>query len=532
MTVFGENSNAPLEPRVATLESRVDSLVGTVAEHAEAEQAALDTEATARHAGDDALDAAIAAERDARLLGDQSNNDQLGDLIQRVDLLVAQGKGDDGRSAYDVAVANGFVGNQAAWLASLIGPAGQSAYQVAVAAGFVGNQAAWLASLIGPAGQSAYQLAVAGGFIGNQAAWLASLIGPAGGPGPTPNLSVGTVGTGPIGVTRGGTTGNPTLNFTFPATATGAGATGAAVVPELLAALAPGYALKFALFADGAKTFSSGSNVSTITSSDASGTVFSANDPAYIFAGAVGKYVTFDGANLVFPRTAGLQYTPGTPIVAKATNLVILWRGAFVPPDFVMNTTRAAALAAVAAAPATYPQGTVIQVTGDSNVASPTPRDVTDTTDCGYDYNASRNGVYDVDVGNAFVQTIAVGNPQSVWSLVDSTDSFKIITYTVEVNGQGVIVALDRVAGFIVTLRIPGEKLRLTGSMNDFALSLADGFMTLYVNGEIVDRVQVTLTLTNLNCFYLNGRGRAANVNVPVDGTHHKLNYFVLAEGA
>lgn len=70
------------------------------------------------------------------------------------------------------------------------GPAGASAYQVAVANGFVGTQTQWLASLKGakgdqgnastvpgPAGSSAYQVAVANGFVGDQAAWLASLQG-------------------------------------------------------------------------------------------------------------------------------------------------------------------------------------------------------------------------------------------------------------------------------------------------------------------------------------------------------------------
>ena len=33
-------------------------------------------------------------------------------------------QGDPGLSAYQVAVANGFVGNEAAWLASLVGPSG------------------------------------------------------------------------------------------------------------------------------------------------------------------------------------------------------------------------------------------------------------------------------------------------------------------------------------------------------------------------------------------------------------------------
>jgi hypothetical protein len=37
--------------------------------------------------------------------------------------------GEDGASAYEIAVANGFVGNQAAWLASLVGPAGADGEQ-------------------------------------------------------------------------------------------------------------------------------------------------------------------------------------------------------------------------------------------------------------------------------------------------------------------------------------------------------------------------------------------------------------------
>jgi hypothetical protein len=92
--------------------------------------------------------------------------------------------GTDGQTAYQAAVANGFVGTEAAWLASLHGADGingtngtdgPSAYQVAVANGFVGTQAAWLASLQGAAGASAYQVAVANGFVGTQAEWLASL---------------------------------------------------------------------------------------------------------------------------------------------------------------------------------------------------------------------------------------------------------------------------------------------------------------------------------------------------------------------
>src|SRR5215207_1096656 len=58
--------------------------------------------------------------------------------------------GEDGASAYEVALENGFVGSQAAWLASLHGADGEdgedgaSAYEVAVANGFVGTEEEWL----------------------------------------------------------------------------------------------------------------------------------------------------------------------------------------------------------------------------------------------------------------------------------------------------------------------------------------------------------------------------------------------------
>ena len=109
--------------------------------------------------------------------------------------------GENGKSAYAIAVENGFEGNEAAWLASLKGAdgkdgvdgtdgaAGKSAYATAVENGFEGNEAAWLASLKGAdgkdgvdgtdgaAGKSAYATAVENGFEGNEAAWLASLKG-------------------------------------------------------------------------------------------------------------------------------------------------------------------------------------------------------------------------------------------------------------------------------------------------------------------------------------------------------------------
>lgn len=60
---------------------------------------------------------------------------------------------------------------------SVIGPSGPSAYDTAVANGFVGTEDAWLATLEGADGDSAYDVAVANGFVGTEAAWLASLQG-------------------------------------------------------------------------------------------------------------------------------------------------------------------------------------------------------------------------------------------------------------------------------------------------------------------------------------------------------------------
>lgn len=81
--------------------------------------------------------------------------------------------GPEGPSAYDVAVAGGFVGTEAEWLATLVG-----------AQGIPGNDGAPGADgadgVQGPDGPSAYQVAVAGGFVGTEAEWLASLVGPEG----------------------------------------------------------------------------------------------------------------------------------------------------------------------------------------------------------------------------------------------------------------------------------------------------------------------------------------------------------------
>ena len=87
---------------------------------------------------------------------------KIGDGITHwIDLSYLTGAGSDGLSAYQVAVANGFVGTEPEWLNSLVGDDGLpgndgapgiSAYQVAVNNGFVGDEAAWLLSLKGATG--------------------------------------------------------------------------------------------------------------------------------------------------------------------------------------------------------------------------------------------------------------------------------------------------------------------------------------------------------------------------------------------
>lgn len=73
--------------------------------------------------------------------------------------LVVRGlKGIDGKTAYDLAVDEGFQGSQKEWISSL---EGTSAYELAVQLGFEGSEEEWIESLHGhsvPAGGTAGQL--------------------------------------------------------------------------------------------------------------------------------------------------------------------------------------------------------------------------------------------------------------------------------------------------------------------------------------------------------------------------------------
>lgn len=91
------------------------------------------------------------------------NEDAIGILIQTaIDNAVIEGV--PGKSAYEIAVDNGFVGTETQWLASLVGPAGSNGTN-----GTNGTN--------GAPGLSAYQIAVNNGFVGTETQWLASLVG-------------------------------------------------------------------------------------------------------------------------------------------------------------------------------------------------------------------------------------------------------------------------------------------------------------------------------------------------------------------
>ena len=98
--------------------------------------------------------------------------------------------GTSGKSAYEIAVDNGYEGTEVEWLRSLAGENGKSAYEIACDNGYTGTEMEWLASLVGESGnngKSAYDIAVEKGFDGTEEDWLASLIGPTGAAGANGN---------------------------------------------------------------------------------------------------------------------------------------------------------------------------------------------------------------------------------------------------------------------------------------------------------------------------------------------------------
>ena len=115
------------------------------------------------------------SEREARRLNlamPVTNDIKLGDIVR--DLQQGGVAGEDGKSAYEIAVEHGFEGTEEEWLESLKGPQGEQ--------GPEGPQG--IQGEPGEDGKSAYEIAVDQGFEGTEAEWLESLKGEQGPQGP------------------------------------------------------------------------------------------------------------------------------------------------------------------------------------------------------------------------------------------------------------------------------------------------------------------------------------------------------------
>jgi PKD repeat protein len=82
--------------------------------------------------------------------------------------------GENGLSAYEIAVQDGFSGTEEQWLSSLVGPAGSTGSTGATGA----------SGISGSNGLSAYEIALQDGFSGTEEQWLDSLVGATGEQGP------------------------------------------------------------------------------------------------------------------------------------------------------------------------------------------------------------------------------------------------------------------------------------------------------------------------------------------------------------
>lgn len=108
-------------------------------------------------------------------------------------------RGQDGKSAYEIAVANGYAGDEEQWLASLKGRDGERGRD-------------------GRNGLSAYELADGELLFGSVDKWLKSLKGATGDAGKSATVTIGMVTTGETAsVTNTGTESEAVLNFILPA---------------------------------------------------------------------------------------------------------------------------------------------------------------------------------------------------------------------------------------------------------------------------------------------------------------------------
>ena len=124
--------------------------------------------------------------RQSGFVGDDDNSpipptpDLYTQLLQKI-----SEKGKDGKSAYEIAVENGFVGTEIEWLESLKGADGKNGIDGKNGAdgtpgqdGIDGqNGADGQDGVNGSDGKSAYEIAVENGFVGTESEWLESLKG-------------------------------------------------------------------------------------------------------------------------------------------------------------------------------------------------------------------------------------------------------------------------------------------------------------------------------------------------------------------
>ena len=112
--------------------------------------------------------------------GENSNVPPTLDLYQQLLQKISEAeKGSDGKSAFEIAVEHGFVGTQTEWLESLIGKDGamgpQGEQGPPGADGQPGRDG--MNGFDGINGKSAFEIAVENGFVGTEAEWLESLKG-------------------------------------------------------------------------------------------------------------------------------------------------------------------------------------------------------------------------------------------------------------------------------------------------------------------------------------------------------------------
>lgn len=117
----------------------------------------------------------VSEEKAAELLADYSSTEEVKDMVTRYVETIPSGKdGDNGLSAYEIAVRSGFSGSEGEWLESLRGSTGEKG-----AKGDAGEE-----------GKSAYGIAVENGFRGTVEEWIESLKGPKGDPGDFNNHAI------------------------------------------------------------------------------------------------------------------------------------------------------------------------------------------------------------------------------------------------------------------------------------------------------------------------------------------------------